>query len=121
MTNEQALDTNNAMDTNETKKEELTESLASTEPTAVSTVEDAQTVIEKPKRPGRKKRDLSLTSEVKIENSNNDIATDTQPLFEQPVILEGKRSRKPTSRLELSDLATPKKELTIPEVNYLFH
>lgn len=55
-------------------------------------------------RPGRKKR----------EPTNGD-QSDTQPLFEQPIILEGKRSRKPTSRLELSDLEAPKKELVIPQ------
>lgn len=55
-------------------------------------------------RPGRKKR----------EPTNGD-PLDTQPLFEQPIILEGKRSRKPTSRLELSDLEAPKKELVIPQ------
>jgi hypothetical protein len=57
---------------------------------------------------------------VKNENFNNDDAMDTQPLFEQPVIVEGKRSRKPTSRLEISELATPKKELSIPQVILLF-
>jgi hypothetical protein len=67
--------------------------------------------INKPKRAGRKKRELTS------ENLNNDSLVDTQPLFEQPVIVEGKRSRKPTARLELSDLTPPKKELSIPEVN----
>jgi len=76
--------------------------------------EQQQILVEKPKRAGRKKRD------VKNENFNDDNVMDTQPLFEQPVIVEGKRSRKPTSRLELTELATPKKELSIPQVNLLF-
>jgi hypothetical protein len=71
-------------------------------------IHEEQINIEKPKRAGRKKKDLTST-----DSFNND----TQPLFEQPVIIEGKRSRKPTSRLELSDLTTPKKELTIPQGN----
>ena len=55
---------------------------------------------------GRKKReDSAVTNE-----------SDTQPLFEQPVIVEGKRSRKPTSRLEITELSPPKKELSIPQV-----
>ncbi|UJR31147.1 hypothetical protein I4U23_018654 [Adineta vaga] len=73
--------------------------------------------VHKPKRGGRKKREITAVSDVKAEHLNNEQETDTQPLFEQPVILEGKRSRKPTSRLELSDLETPKKEFSIPQVN----
>ncbi|CAF1143635.1 unnamed protein product [Adineta ricciae] len=72
--------------------------------------------VEKPKRGGRKKREITAAiSDVKAEHVNNEHVVDTQPLFEQPVILEGKRSRKPTSRLELSDLETPKKEFSIPQ------
>lgn len=72
-------------------------------------IENEETsTIATPKRPGRKKREISV----------NDQVMDTQPLFEQPVIVEGKRSRKPTSRLELSDLETPKKEFAIPQVDF---
>lgn len=106
MTTENELDVLQTMDTSEKTGEiKIDES-------SVGKVEDEAIQLEKPKRGGRKKRDVS---DVKTENSTNDHAMDTQPLFEQPVILEGKRSRKPTSRLELSDLATPKKELSIPQ------
>lgn len=71
----------------------------------VTTADSSEiSLIPAEKRPGRKKRELTV-----------DEYSDTQPLFEQPVVLEGKRSRKPTSRLELSDLETPKKEFTIPQ------
>lgn len=66
---------------------------------------------EKPKRPGRKKRQTSTVS------TNDSLESETQPLFEQPVIVEGKRSRKPTSRLELAELSPPRKEFSIPLVN----
>ncbi|CAF1036828.1 unnamed protein product [Adineta steineri] len=74
--------------------------------------DNEQINIEKPKRAGRKKRDIS---DIKNENLNNDPTIDTQPLFEQPIIVEGKRSRKPTLRLELSELAPPKKDISIPQ------
>lgn len=106
MTTENELDILQTIDTSEKQVE-----LNKEEPIAPQ-VEHEQTSVEKPKRGGRKKRD---GNELKTENSILDYAMDTQPLFEQPVILEGKRSRKPTSRLELSDLATPKKELSIPQ------
>ena len=106
MTTENELDVLQTMDTSEKNAEiKIDESSA-------PQVEDEAIPMEKPKRGGRKKRDVP---DVKTENSMNDQAMDTQPLFEQPVIVEGKRSRKPTSRLELSDLATPKKELSIPQ------
>ncbi|CAF1288442.1 unnamed protein product [Adineta ricciae] len=86
--------------------------------------------VEIPKRGGRKRREITAAiSDVKAEHMDNEHAVDTQPLFEQPVILEGKRSRKPTSRLELSDLEPPKKEFSIPqghgkplgEIEYINH
>lgn len=55
------------------------------------------------------------SSDEHIVTTPNDVRPDGQPLFEQPVILEGKRSRKPTLRLELSDLTRTKKELSIPQ------
>jgi hypothetical protein len=117
MTTENQLDVIQNLDKDEVKNEIPTnnEEIPVQQPIASLKVEDEQINIEKPKRAGRKKRDLTAISDVKTENFNNDM--DTQPLFEQPVIIEGKRSRKPTSRLELSDLATPKKELSIPQVN----
>jgi hypothetical protein len=36
----------------------------------------------------------------------------------QSVILEGKRSRKPTLRLEISEFLPAKKELSIPQVSH---
>jgi hypothetical protein len=117
MTTENELDVIKTVDANE-NKEELTNQTPSQaeEPSGQETVlsksEDEQINLEKPKRAGRKKRDITAITE----NFNNDNAIDTQPLFEQPIIVEGKRSRKPTSRLELSDLETPKKELSIPQV-----
>jgi hypothetical protein len=125
MTSENELDVIQPVDINE-KKEELNNEIPSNieEPsvqeTVIPKIDDEQINIEKPKRAGRKKRDVTSISDVKTENLNNDNAMDTQPLFEQPIIVEGKRSRKPTSRLELSDLATPKKELSIPQVNFFF-
>ena len=116
MTTENEL---NLLQTSEKKDEEGNNPLpTNNEGTVEAKVEDEQVSMEKPKRGGgRKKRDVPTIDDVKIEDVNNDNAMDTQPLFEQPVILEGKRSRKPTSRLELSDLATPKKELSIPQVH----
>lgn len=64
---------------------------------------------EKVKRVGRKKRDETISMKNSMEN-------ETQPLFEQPVIVEGKRSRKPTSRLELTDVSPPRKEFSVPQV-----
>jgi hypothetical protein len=116
MTSENELDILKIVDTIE-NTEELNNAipLNKQETDLPKTEEQEQQIhVEKPKRAGRKKRD------VKNENFNNDDAMDTQPLFEQPVIVEGKRSRKPTSRLELTELATPKKELSIPQVNLLF-
>jgi hypothetical protein len=121
MTSETELDVIKNIDTNENKQELNNEIPSNIEQPTVQEaitpkIEDQQINIEKPKRAGRKKRDVSLSNDIKPENLNNDNIMDTQPLFEQPIILEGKRSRKPTSRLELSDLATPKKELSIPQV-----
>jgi hypothetical protein len=121
MTSENELDILKIVDTIENKeelnKQETAELTISVEETGLPKTEEQ---VEKPKRAGRKKRDVTSTADVKNENFNNDDAMDTQPLFEQPVIVEGKRSRKPTSRLEISELATPKKELSIPQVILLF-
>jgi hypothetical protein len=121
MTTANELDVIQNLDTNENKDEIKNEIPPNNEDIPVQQqqqqpIEPLKIEDEKPKRAGRKKRDLTTISDVKIDNFNSDNAMDTQPLFEQPVIVEGKRSRKPTSRLELSDLATPKKELSIPQV-----
>ena len=103
MTSENDLNPIENLDTIETKEE------LKKEEEILPKIENEPIDIQTPKRPGRKKREVSSVG--------NDDAMDTQPLFEQPIIIEGKRSRKPTSRLELSDLETPKKELAIPQVH----
>lgn len=109
MTSENELDIIKTLDTTNENQQEL---ISSNKDQSISEEPIAEQInIEKPKRPGRKKRDVI----------SGDNSLDTQPLFEQPIILEGKRSRKPTSRLELSDLETPKKELSIPQVNTHTH
>lgn len=120
MTSENELDLIKAVDTNENNDIPINqpESAVLTNPIEQKSEEEGEQInVEKPKRGGRKKRDVTSITDVQSENLNNDLAMDTQPLFEQPVIVEGKRSRKPTSRLELLDLATPKKELSIPQVS----
>jgi len=121
MTSENELDIIKTVDTNDNKEEINNEIPANIEQTSVQeSINDPVINIDKPKRAGRKKREVTSLTDIKTENLNNDNAMDTQPLFEQPIIVEGKRSRKPTSRLELSDLETPKKELSIPQVNLLY-
>ena len=117
MTSENELDIIKTVDVIE-NKEELSVPATPVEQIEIPQIEEQLINIDKPKRAGRKKRDV----DSKVENLNNDNAMDTQPLFEQPIILEGKRSRKPTSRLELSELSPPKKELPIPQVSndYIF-
>ncbi|CAF3398567.1 unnamed protein product [Rotaria socialis] len=114
MTSENELDALKLMETIANNEEPNSLTIVA-EQTAIAKTEDEKINIEKPKRPGRKRKELTSTSSVKEENLDNSNIADTQPLFEQPIIVEGKRSRKPTSRLELSDLETPKKELSIPQ------
>lgn len=124
MTSENELDIIKTIDT-DVNPQELTNEISSNqdqpaiEEPIIPKNEDEQIDVEKPKRPGRKKREISSVNDIKTDNLNNDNAVDTQPLFEQPIIIEGKRSRKPTARLELSDLETPKKELSIPQVSFI--
>jgi len=54
-----------------------------------------------------------VPSKSKTEITDNQI--NVQPVLEQSVILEGKRSRKPTLRLEISESLPAKKELSIPQ------
>jgi hypothetical protein len=49
--------------------------------------------------------------------ANDDADMDTHSPLEQSVILEGKRSRRPTARLELAERTPAKKEFTLPQVN----
>jgi len=114
MTSENELDIIKIID----NKEEIPSNIEQTSVQQI--INDPIINIDKPKRAGRKKREITSLNDIKTENFNNDNAMDTQPLFEQPIIIEGKRSRKPTSRLELSDLETPKKELSIPQVNLVY-
>ncbi|CAF1113631.1 unnamed protein product [Rotaria magnacalcarata] len=114
MTSENELDALKLMETIANNEEPNLLTIVA-EQTAIGKTENERINIEKPKRPGRKRKELTSTSSVKEEDLDNSNIVDTQPLFEQPIIVEGKRSRKPTSRLELSDLETPKKELSIPQ------
>ena len=54
-----------------------------------------------------------ITSEID-ENVNTN---ETTALFEQPSVLQGKRSRKVTSRLEIVSSTPAKKDFIIPKVN----
>lgn len=54
---------------------------------------------------------------IKLEEDTNGNA---RTLVDQSFILEGKRSRKPTLRLEMSESTPIKKEFVIPQVNSLF-
>jgi hypothetical protein len=118
MTSENELDIIKIIDNKEEINNEIPSNIEQT--SVQQTINDPIINIDKPKRAGRKKREVTSLNDIKTENFNNDNAMDTQPLFEQPIIIEGKRSRKPTSRLELSDLETPKKELSIPQVNLVY-
>lgn len=48
------------------------------------------------------------------------IGDDLESSVEKPTILEGKRSRKPTARLDVSVLTPSKKVLSIPQVTIRF-
>jgi len=95
------------------KKEEETIVASSEEPNTIKE-EEEQMIIEQPESDSEKeKHEVPSKSETVI--TDNDF--DAQPLLEQPVILEGKRSRKPTLRLEISEVIPAKKDLIIPQVN----
>ena len=64
-----------------------------------------------------KKQDTPLPSDTNHENLKTSNDPEAPPLFEQPILLEGKRSRKPTARLEISEPTTPKKEVSLPQGN----
>ena len=73
--------------------------------------------IESGKHSTKEEQNLSSTLPSNIDNGKDQHQdNNNQPLFEQPIIVEGKRSRKPTSRLELTDLSPPRKEFNIPQV-----
>ncbi len=88
----------------DTKIEEEIVISSSDEPNAPE--EEERMNIEKPESDNEKE-------ETKTEQ------LDAQPLLEQAVIIEGKRSRKPTLRLEISELVHAKKQLPIPQVNVM--
>ena len=54
------------------------------------------------------------------EETDTPSESSTQPSHDQSLILEGKRSRKPTSLFNMSQLITSKKEFSIPQVTSLF-
>ena len=71
--------------------------------------------------------DIKNEESIKLEKSEDingkaDISSEpnVQTLIDQSFILEGKRSRKPTLRLEMSESTPTKKEFVIPQVNPLF-
>ncbi len=89
------------------KNEEETTVASSEEPKEEE--QEEQMNIEKPESDSDKeKHDVSSKSETEITDNEIDA---------QPVILEGKRSRKPTLRLEISELVPAKKEFSIPQVS----
>jgi len=95
----------------DTKNEEET-IVASSEQSNASKEEEEQVIIEKPESDSEKeKHEIPSKSETVITDNN----FDAQPLLEQSVIVEGKRSRKPTLRLEISELVPAKKDLIIPQ------
>jgi hypothetical protein len=92
--------------TMDVKNEEETTVASSEEP---KEEEEEQMNIEKLESDSEKeKHDVSSKSETEITDNEIDA---------QPVILEGKRSRKPTLRLEISELVPAKKEFSIPQVS----
>jgi len=96
------------------KKEEEETIVASSEEPNRLKEEEEQMIIEQPESDSEKeKHEVPSKSETVITDKD----FDAQPLLEQPVILEGKRSRKPTLRLEISELVPTKKDLIIPQVN----
>ncbi|CAF3509447.1 unnamed protein product [Rotaria sp. Silwood1] len=96
-----------------TKNEEETAVVISSGEANVSK-EDKQKNIEKTENDDeREKHDASSKSESEMKENE----LDAPPLFEQPIILNGKRSRKPTLRLEISESIPTKKELPIPQGN----
>lgn len=80
-----------------------------------------------------KKEDMLFSMDIKNEESiklekSEDIhgkadspsESNAHTLVDQSFILEGKRSRKPTLRLEMSESTPTKKEFVIPQVNPFF-
>lgn len=57
---------------------------------------------------------------IKSEDIDEKPDSSSQPLHDSSFILEGKRSRKPTLRLEMSEPVPIKKEFSIPQVNSFF-
>ncbi|CAF0799614.1 unnamed protein product [Rotaria sp. Silwood1] len=99
-----------------TKNEEETAVVISSGEANVSK-EDKQKNIEKTENDDeREKHDASSKSESEMKENE----LDAPPLFEQPIILNGKRSRKPTLRLEISESIPTKKELPIPQTRMSF-
>ncbi|CAF1369980.1 unnamed protein product [Rotaria sordida] len=94
-----------------TKNEDETAVVVSSEEADVSK-DDEQKNIEKLENGNEKeKHDVSSTSESELKENE----LDAQSLFEQSMVVNGKRSRKPTLRLEISESLPTKKELSIPK------
>ncbi|CAF4181958.1 unnamed protein product [Rotaria magnacalcarata] len=104
-----AIEEAKEMTSMETDKKDQEESAVAS-PDEANTSKDEQTTnTEESEKEGD--GDVSSKSESEMTDSEGD----AQPLFEQPIILDGKRSRRPTSRLDISDSLPAKKELTIPQ------
>lgn len=88
------------------------------EETTVSSSEDpnASKEEEEPKMVIAESENNNEEEKADTSSKNDD---DVQPLLEQSVILEGKRSRKPTLRLEISEPTPVKKDLLIPQVTLI--
>lgn len=91
----------------DTKTEEET-TVSSSEPPNVLSEEEEQMI--------NTKSENGDNNEEEKSKSDNEQIDDPQPPLEQSVILEGKRSRKPTLRLEISEPVSTRKDLPIPQV-----
>jgi len=97
----------------DTKNDEEAVAPSSEEPN--ESKEEEEQIISEKSESDNEKQDVPSKSETK--KTDNEL--NAQPLLEQSFILEGKRSRKPTLRLEISELTPAKKDLSIPQVNII--
>ncbi len=74
---------------------------------------EEETIVASSEEPNEEKEEQQIKTELVDVPSKSE----THPVLDQSVIIEGKRSRKPTLRLEISEQIPAKKELSIPQVN----
>ncbi len=103
MTSENGLNIINEIFTNEEVKEEEL-------PLPMDTKIEEETIVASSKESTKIEKFENIDEKVDKENY-------TEPLLDQSFIIEGKRSRKPTLRLEITESISTKKELSIPQVN----